>query len=113
MIADYVLDLAEFAICDVEDACKAYRKDPASEFFPKPGQLFKLASVARRDRNAAEKFAETRGRIPEEKDQRPILWWMQSTKCWPRHWRESEVPSGQLIRDEPDAAWRDPERVVF
>lgn len=89
-ITDYILDLAEFAVTDVEEAIRAYRRDEKQFTFPKPGLLYKLASLARRDRTQR---ATAKPIKPQFGDQRPIMWWTQSLWLWKPHWRETEIPN--------------------
>jgi hypothetical protein len=110
LIADYILDLAEFAICDVEEAARVYRKDPKSEFFPKPGVLCKLASDARKERNAR---SDRKPMKLEFGEARPLMWWTQPVQLWRSNWRESETPLGAMVKDTVGGRLRLPERVVL
>lgn len=104
MIADYILDLAEFDVSDVEEAVRQYRKSGA-EFFPKPGVLDKLASTVRSQRHAT-----TKPLKPEFGDTRALMWWTFPKTDWKAHWRECEVPSGQKVQDVRGGKFRDPQR---
>lgn len=107
VIADYILDLAEFSIRDVEDAVRAYRLDAKSEFFPKPGALYKLASLARRERQAKENHRPVKAEF-----NRPHLWWALPKVLWQSGWRENEVPYGEMVKEERGGTLRQPNRQV-
>ena len=99
VIADYVLDLAEFAVCDIESAISCYRKDPTSEFFPKPGRLCELCSDARGNRIARENTKPgkpEKGLVPEFKESRPLRWWQQPRKMWDATWKETDIPFSEI-----------------
>lgn len=85
MIRDYVEDLEEFSVVEVEAAARDYRRNPKNEFFPRSGQLRDLIYAVRKDRADVERYPR---RAPQES--RPIMWWM--THPWKPHWRESEIP---------------------
>lgn len=106
-IADYILDLAEFEVSDVSQAAARYRVSPGAEYFPKPHVLHKLASEIRSDRLQGDKYKPVK---LEFGDSRPIKWWMQSKQLWKPHWRESEVPFGESIRDVIGGPLRSPIR---
>lgn len=107
LILDYLDDLADFPLHVTEKAIRAYRCDPGSEFFPKLGRLIELAKRAERDAEAPSKP------LPALRESRSIRWWSQCKLLWKPHWRESEVPMGEKVRDVPGGPMRDPERVVF
>lgn len=90
IIRDLVSDLVEFAVIDVEDAIRAYRRDAKSRFFPTSGQLRELAALARKDRAAA---TQRSALTPEFGEGRPIMWWLQPRRLWGRQWRENEIPA--------------------
>lgn len=96
VMADYVSDLAEFTVFDVETAIREFRRDKKSEFFPKPGVLYNLSCVARRERIEREDYRRNK---PEFRASRPHLWWMLPKEVWRQEWRESEVPAGEFIKD--------------
>lgn len=106
-IADYILDLAEFAICDVEDAIRQYRRDAKSDYFPKPGALYKLAATARHERI---KFADMKPVRRQFSDSRPLCWWTRPKADWKPNWLETEVPAGERVRDVVGGAFREPDR---
>lgn len=99
VIADYVQDLSEFAVCDIEDAIRQYRRDPLAEFFPKPGRLCELCSGARSDRIARENCkpgSAPKNLVPEFGESRPIRWWDHPKQLWRPHWKESEIPMAEV-----------------
>ena len=102
VIADMLGDLMEYAVVDIETAAEEYRRDPKSQFFPKPGQLRALAGVAAKARSVRANVKA----LPT--DVRPSLWWMQSKAVWKSHWKEHEVPAGEMIRDTPSGKLRVP-----
>jgi hypothetical protein len=111
LIADLVEDLREFAVTDIEWAINTYRKEPPApgkaKYFPDSGTLRKLASKAQHARIEASTPA--RQLVPEFGN-RPRLWWMQPKQHWQPHWRESEVPVGEMVRDEIGGKHRQPVR---
>lgn len=114
MISDMVGDLADLAVCDIEKAIEAYRKTafPMGKFkpFPDSGTLRKLAA------DELKRRAELgmRGRKRTEWDPpRANMWWVQDRPLWQPHWRETEVPAGEKVRDQATNQWRDPERLVL
>lgn len=99
---DYITDLSEFAVVEIDSAFLAYRQDPQSKGFPKPGRLRELAGRARADRIAVNQ--------PRIVGARPFLWWTKPKRLWKESWHESEVPHGEKIRDMPGDSLRDPVR---
>lgn len=97
LIADYLLDLAEFEPSDVETAISNYRRMPAAEYFPKPGILFRLSDGARTMRQAREK--PTQAVRSQTRTSRPIMWWLLPRKVWKPEWREQDAPDGSMVRD--------------
>lgn len=110
VIADYILDLGGFAIVDVEDAIRAYRRDPKAQFFPKPGILYSLAAAAQKERRESERHRAAKS--PQFGEGRPIMWWTQPRKFWKPHWRESDVPAGHMVRDVETGKLRAPEAMA-
>lgn len=109
IIRGYIEDLMEFEVSDVEEAIREYRRGKDAKFWPAVGELIALAKVERRERLA--RAAAKRRPIPSK--YRPILWWGLPKSLWQPHWRETEVPMGEKIRDRTGEPMRDPELVVF
>lgn len=105
LIANLVEDLEEYPIVDIENAARSYRRDPKSRFFPKPGELRGLIAQARRER--ADLESRPRKIIPLG---RPSRWHDRPKSQWKAGWLETEVPIGELIRDEPGSRLREPNR---
>ena|GEM_PF-3768061 len=104
VLLDFIEDLADFDISDIEAAVKTYRQNPVNKKFPSPGQLRELAIVAQRERRAR---AEHQSSTPRSVQfERPNLWWMIPREHWSRfgNWMESEVPWGEKIRH--NGVWR-------
>lgn len=83
-----VEDLAEFPVCEVEAAIKAYRRDVANKFFPTSGALRGIIQEARKDRDHAAKVSSK----PLPTDSRPHFWWAMPEQLWKPHWREEDIP---------------------
>lgn len=88
LFAAFVEDLSEFALQDLENAFREYRRDPANKFFPTPGNIRALTEAAMKERRLAD---EHRAR-PLPSESRPIMWWMMPRQVWKPHWRESDIP---------------------
>lgn len=100
LIKTYVSDLAEFAIVDIEDAIRTYRRNPKSKFFPLVGELIELAQKAAAGRRSVPGGPRM---VPEFGEPRPILWWLRRRKVWEPHWKESEIPANER---EPYFRWK-------
>jgi len=104
LIATYVEDLCGFAVVDIEDAIRTYRRNPKSKFFPAIGELIDLAQKAAKERGSSS--ADVRPCIPECGESRPAMWWLLSneatahcpTGLWQPHWKESEIPEREKER---------------
>lgn len=92
LFADFVEDLTEFTVEEIETACRLYRQDGTKQFFPKPGELRSVALKERSDRIAIERL----GPPIKNFDSRPIMWWMRRREAWKPHWRESEIPAEEF-----------------
>lgn len=112
VLLDFVQDLREFDLSDIEAAVKAYRQDPTSKKFPTPGQLRELAQEAQSDRRARANATTSShgGTARPAQGDRPNLWWMQPREHWPIFWSERDVPMGEKVKHH--GKWRDPERIV-
>lgn len=111
MIQDMVRDLADLAIIDVERAIETYRKTPfpMGKFkpFPDSGLLRKLAGDERKHREEVQGAPPVK---PEFGESRPHFWWGQRRQWWQPHWRESDIPRGELVRDQVTGKLREPQR---
>lgn len=107
MIDVLVSDLEEFQVSEVARAIQLYRQDPKSRYFPTAGALRGIVLGLRRER------ADLDGRpgkvIPLC---RPIRWHDRPKSLWGAGWLETEVPDGELIKDEPDGAHRQPRKAA-
>ena len=93
LLADYLDDLSGASVMDVETACRDWRRDPKNTKFPRAANLTEIIT-----KNIADRRENNR---PKAKFQsRPIGWWGQPRKLWKPEWKESEVPNGQMVRDE-------------
>lgn len=102
---DFITDLAEFKIEEIQAAIQTYRRDPSRTKMPTSGQLRSLALKERADAIAA-----AQPKVRAEFPGRPMRWWLQSKNCWQPHWLESEVPRGEKIKDKFGAPLREPVR---
>lgn len=90
LVEDYVQDLAEFAICDVEAAIRDYRQQPTkgkAKYFPDSSQLRDLASA-----NAKHREEMARPVRKPMHEGRPTGWYLRKRETWEPHWREDEIP---------------------
>lgn len=88
MVADFVQDLEDFPIPEIDQALQAYRRDPASKFFPTPGAIRAIILDGRKERAALERRGPSLGKV----ESRPLMWWTQSKRFWKPHWREEDIP---------------------
>lgn len=106
MLADYAADLGSCDLTEIEIAIAEYRRTPVTpgrlKVFPGSDILLALVLAHRKHRADLEKL----GPPIKEFDSRPICWWMQPKTLWQPHWRESEVPAGEFIRETSDGARR-------
>lgn len=108
MTADYADDLGDCTIPEIEIAIIEYRRDPANQFFPKSAQLRAIIAANRKHRADLDRI----GPPITSVQNRPICWWMKPRALWQPHWRESDVPAGELVRDKHTGQLRQPERVI-
>lgn len=106
LVADFVEDLIEFPLAEIEIAILEYRRGAENEFFPKPGKLRKIIIGNRSHRAQLERLGDGAGK----RDTRPCRWWGINRRLWKPHWRESDVPEGEMVRDQATGKWRQPER---
>lgn len=91
LIQDYVHDLADFAVCDVEAAIRDYRQQPTkgkAKYFPDSAQLRELATENAKHRSKMS--------APERKpyhQSRPNAWYLRPRAQWESHWHEDEIPA--------------------
>lgn len=85
LFAAFIEDLEDFAVRDVEEAMREFRRDGRNKFFPTSGQIRDLAKNIATERA---KLSRPQRSIP--KDPRPSFWWCLS--IWKPHWRETEIP---------------------
>lgn len=105
---DYTEDLGGCTVAEIEIAIRDYRLKPKipgkMKPFPGTDDLLEIVQANRKHRRELD-------RKPVKLqfgDSRPILWWMQAKQLWKPHWSESQVPAGELIRDETGGALREP-----
>lgn len=108
MALDFIEDLSDYTIGEIDNSIKAYRRDAKSKFFPTPGHLIAIIVAARKERADMDKISTK----PLPNDPRPHLWWMQSRTLWKPHWLECEVPAGEFVRDAPGETLRPARRIV-
>lgn len=106
MALDFIEDLSQYPVCEVEAAFAAYRRNPENRFFPTPGMIRGIIDAARADIARMSRISDK----PLPADPRPTMWWAQPRQLWKAAWRESEVPAGEVIRDESGGALREPDR---
>lgn len=91
MTRDFIEDLEEFPITDIENAFRDYRRDPNNKFFPTPGMIRGIALKARKDRAELNRY--NNDLRPLWSDSRPCRWWDRPKRYWRAEWRESEIPA--------------------
>lgn len=110
IIQDMVGDLVEFTVPDIEKAIETYRRMAFApgkfKPFPDSGMLRKLANDERRHR---EDMAKRPALKAQWNGARPSRWWQQPRQIWQPHWRESEVPADEFVRDPDTGKLRKPE----
>lgn len=89
LMADFVQDLEEFPVPEIEVAIQTYRRDPKSKFFPTPGVLRGIILEGRKERAELDNL----GPAIRNFDSRPIMWWMQPRNLWRDHWLEDDIPA--------------------
>lgn len=89
LIKDFLEDLAEFRVAEIENAILAYRRNAENQFFPKPAQLRELIYADRKEERERTRYA---GKAPLT---RPLQWWLQPRALWRPDWRDSEIPKGE------------------
>lgn len=107
MALDFIEDLEEFAIPEIEAAIREYRRNPKNKYFPTPGQLRELAIAEMRHRNLQQSRGD--GLKPQFGDSRPIRWWYRPREKWNASWREADIPQDEITiwqqwRKRQDAA---------
>ena len=112
LIRDYLSDLEEFDLRDVEAGITAYRRDPKAKFFPTVGQLRERVLEAQKDRLVAASYGNAAKATPQFGESRPTRWWQIPKTLWREGWRESEVPWDEKIRDVSGGEYRWPTRRV-
>ncbi len=98
MAQDFVTDMDEFTLTEIDSAILTYRQDPRARGFPTPGRLRELASRARADRAAASRPSVNLANV------RPCLWWLRPRAFWKPHWSEADIPKGELYQTV-DGQW--------
>ena len=88
MTANFVEDLIEFPVAEIEVAIAGYRRDGKNKFFPTPGALREIILEARKDRAQDAKVSAK----PMPAEVRPVMWWTKPPYLWALNWRESEIP---------------------
>lgn len=111
MFKDYADDLGGCTIAEIELAIRDYRLKPKipgkMKPFPGTDDLLELVQAHRKHRRDMERYAPVRYQFG---DSRPLMWWHIPKARWEAHWRESEVPVGDLIRDASGGDLREPVR---
>lgn len=94
MIGDFVADLEEFPVAEIEVALQIYRRDSKNKFFPTPGAVREIILTGRRERAALAKSSDRKKPMVES---RPILWWTQPPYLWQPTWREADIPEADQL----------------
>lgn len=105
MALDFVNDLAEFGMVEIESAIIAYRQDPKAKGFPTPGKLRELATRARAER----RMAATPRPAGQTQESRPLRWWYRPRAMWKSHWREDQIPRDEIMMYQIWRGKMDPE----
>jgi hypothetical protein len=113
-LADYLEDLAGAPVAEVDIVCRNWRRNAAHKHFPRCGELLKALRDNQRDLapdritrpEFGARITESNGR--ETWESRPCMWWMRPKQLWRPDWKESEVPMGQMIRDDIGGPLRQP-----
>jgi hypothetical protein len=84
---DFIEDLGRFRVPEIQEAFAAYRRDPASKFFPRPAHIIAIIEQNRRETSRLSRISD---KPPQFGESRPLMWWM--LPCWQDHWREGEIP---------------------
>lgn len=105
LLADYLEDLSKYRVAELEQICKDWRTDISRKSFPKVAELIQLLDRRRREITDAAAARERPKTLS-----RPLMWWHRPKSRWTFGWLESDVPAGQLIRDEEGGPLREPER---
>lgn len=104
MIEDFVSDLMEFPLPEIDMALQEYRRNGKNKYFPTPGSIREIILHGRAERAAIEKI----GPAIKNYDSRPIMWWMQPKEMWRDHWLESDIPedtrAGYFVRKDRKTA---------
>lgn len=106
LYSDFAEDLSDCLIAEIEVAIREYRRDPANKFFPKSADLRGIIGANRKHRKDLERL----GNPIKDFDSRPHFWWGQRRQWWQPHWRESDIPRGELVRDQVTGKLREPQR---
>lgn len=106
---DYADDLGGCTIAEIENAIRDYRLQPKipgkMKPFPGSDDLLGLVVANRKHRADLERLG-----APVKLVSRPIRWWSKPRSMWAAHWRECDVPAGELVKDAFTGAWREPDR---
>lgn len=105
---DFLEDLKEYTVAEIDNAIRDYRTNPESEYFPTPGKLLKILAANKVHR--AQVLAIGKPAAFEFGEGRPLKWWYRPKSSWNDTWREHEVPAGEMIRDSIGSALREPKR---
>jgi hypothetical protein len=109
MVLDFIEDLADYTLAEIETAIREYRRDTENRFFPRTADILEICHENRKHR-AHVLGCDHVSREPEFGESRPIRWWSQRRSFWKPHWREAEVPAGEKCRDAISNDFREPVR---
>lgn len=109
MVLDFIEDLADYTVAEIETAIREYRQDIENRFFPRTADILEICR-GNRNHRASVLGCGRPYREPEFADSRPIRWWSQRRAFWKPNWRESEVPVGEKCRDASTNEFREPIR---
>lgn len=105
LVSDYCQDLAACRVDEIEIACREYRLNPKNQFYPKSAQLREIIFANRKHRQELARIG-TRVQV----ESRPHWWWAKPRNLWSPHWRDDEVPAGEMVRDVTTGKLREPVR---
>lgn len=88
MIEDFVSDICEFPVPEIECALQEYRRNGKNKFYPTPGAIREIILEGRKERAAMDKI----GDPVRNFDSRPFLWWLLPRPLWRPQWREDDIP---------------------
>lgn len=94
MILDFIEDLSDYTVAEIEIAVRDYRRNPENKFFPKTADLRETCTANRKERASAVGGGGPK-LVPQFGESRPMRWWDKPKQLWRSHWREEEIPEAE------------------